>query len=329
MEAYRASKVSISENEWRSTVGIVIRRLMRTAALVLMMAMAGCSGSPSPSVVDVAYADRSASQRLNLYLPQGRGPFPVVVMIHGGAFAFGDPSDVGPGFKVDVDAMTANGIAVASIGYRLSGEATFPAAVQDVKAALRFIRREAVTYRIDPSRIALWGKSAGANLALLGGLARDGRGFDAATPGGGAKDDRVRAIVAFYPPVNFATMDIQLARRGCRVGSGPFDGAHDPADSPESKYLGGALATVPDRVAASDPTQYVTVDAPPIYLTAGTADCTVPADQSRQLFDALRIKAPTSNPQLVLVPDAKHADPVFDKGANLRRVVVFLKAYLQ
>ncbi len=211
------------------------------------------------------------------------------------------------------------------IHYRLNGEARFPAAVQDVKAAIRFLRGHATAHRIDPDRIAIWGKSAGANLALLGGLARSG--FGDPRLGNASVDDRVSAIVAFYPPVDFGSMDQQLKARGCAQGSGSFDGPHDAPGSPESTYLGGALPELPRRGALANPANYVTADAPPVYLTAGTADCTVPADQSVLLFNRLRTTAPLSGSRLFLVEGAKHADPVFDEGDSLARVRAFLRTH--
>lgn len=301
---------------------------MRALALGICAFTGACSGSAEPTVASLRYAKASTAQQLNLYLPKGKGPFPLVIMIHGGAFLFGDQDDAGPGFKDDVDALKADGIAVASIGYRLSGEAPFPAAVQDVVAAIGYLRDHAAERRIDATRFALWGKSAGANLALVAGLAHGQRAADNLLLAALPAPARVRAIVAFYPPVDFALMDRQLAARGCKQGSGPFDGPHDAANSPESRYLGAPLRSVPLKVARSNPTTYVTADAPAVYLSAGSADCTVPADQSRLMFEALRRRVPTADVQLHIVEGAEHADPVFDRGQSLERTRAFLRRHL-
>lgn len=293
-------------------------------SLLLLLIMAGCSPSPTATSTGIQYAAASSAQGLNLYLPEGKGPFPVVIMIHGGAFLFGDESDVGPGFKGNVDALKAKGIAVASIGYRLSDEAPFPAAVQDVKAAIRYLRHNAAAHQVDPERFALWGKSAGANLALVAGLASGAPAFDDPELADPAISDRVRAIVAFYPPVDFAQMDRQLAAQGCEQGSGPMDGAHDAADSPESKYLGAPIQSVPAKVQQANPISYITPDAPAVYLSAGSADCMVPAAQSKLMFEALRRLAPASGAQLYILDGAGHADSAFEQGDSLKRTVNFL-----
>ena len=114
--------------------------------------------------LDLAYASTSAVQKLDLYLPnEGSGPFPLIIEFHPGGFMTGGKSmGIGPmleGLK--------RGYAVASVGYRLSGEASFPAAVNDAKAAVKFLRASAGKYNLDPRRFAAWGSSAGGNLAAL------------------------------------------------------------------------------------------------------------------------------------------------------------------
>ena len=114
--------------------------------------------------LDIPYASLSPAQKLDIYLPdEGEGPFPVIVWIHGGAFMGCD--------KADLQVLPAieglkRGYAVVSINYRLSGEARFPAPVYDAKAAVRWIRANAQRYHFDPGRIAAWGSSAGAYLAI-------------------------------------------------------------------------------------------------------------------------------------------------------------------
>ena len=122
------------------------------------------------TLTNIAYATTSGTQVLDLYLPEGNGPFPVVVNIHPGGFFTGD-KDMVPG--TPGKAMLEAGYAIASINYRLSGEATFPAAVQDAKAAVRFLRANAAKYKLNPDKIAAFGQSAGGNLASMLGTAGD------------------------------------------------------------------------------------------------------------------------------------------------------------
>ena len=297
--------------------------------MALLFCLAACSSAPQATITDKVYASGSSSHRLNLYRPRGQGPFPLVVMVHGGGFMFGDHRDVGPGFAKDIAALNDAGIAVASVGYRLSGEATFPAAVRDVKAAIRHLRQRAAMLGVDPARIALWGKSAGGNLVLMAGLTHGQARFDDPTLADSAVDDRVRAIVAFYPPIDFAAMDQQLREQGCKVGTGTMDGPHGAANSPESRYLGAPVAQARDLAALANPAIYVRPGAPAVLLAMGSADCNVPPAQSRLMLAALRAKAPQTPGVLIEVPGAVHADAALDSGQTLLRVRDFLILHLQ
>lgn len=127
-----------------------------------------------PTHAKVAYATGSPSQQLDIYLPKtGTGPFPVIVFIHGGGFMVGDKND---GQEVPAVSAVDRGYAVVSVNYRMSGEAKFPAAIHDIKAAIRFIKANAAKYHLDPSKVATWGDSAGAHFAALVGTSGGGKG---------------------------------------------------------------------------------------------------------------------------------------------------------
>ena len=114
--------------------------------------------SVEPNYKDLVYAPVSATQKMDLYIPTtGAGPFPLVINIHGGGFKFGDKGMLS---ETTGKALLNAGYAVASIDYRLSGEAIFPAAVQDAKAAVRFLRANAAQYNLNPDKIAVFGQSA-------------------------------------------------------------------------------------------------------------------------------------------------------------------------
>ncbi|MDG2533009.1 alpha/beta hydrolase [Sphingomonas sp. HITSZ_GF] len=294
-----------------------IKRLLIGAAVLVAGAAAYggwtylASAPPAPTVADIAYGANPA-QRFDLWKPAGKGPFPVVLTVHGGAFAFGDKRGH-DGLKQDITALLSHGIAVASVNYRMSGEARFPAAANDVTAALLDLRRRAPSLDLDPGRIALWGKSAGANLVLLTGLAA-GR-----APIGTGAPAPVSAIVAMYPPTQFDTMDAQLKASACGASSA----GHDAADSPESKWLGGPVQQHRDLARQASPLTYVGPTSPPVLVQAGTADCMVPHQQSIVLADALKkAGAPV---RIDLLPGAKHIDPAFDAPANLAIVIDFLE----
>ncbi len=124
----------------------------------------GESAGEASGLTDIKYASNSEAQVLDIHQPEGAGPHPVIVLVHGGGFAFGDQAM--PIIQPVIDAAVNAGYAVVSVDYRKSGEAAFPAALADVKAAVRFVRASAEEYGFDADNIAIWGESAGAYLAL-------------------------------------------------------------------------------------------------------------------------------------------------------------------
>jgi acetyl esterase/lipase len=283
---------------------------------------AGATGSPGPSptptpvgltagpqvIKDLAYAPVSPAQRLDLYLPARTGrAVPLVINIHGGAFAYGDKADE----VVNVARLTREGYAVASLNYRLSGEARFPAGVQDVKAAVRWLRGNAARYGLDPGRFAAWGSSAGGHLAsMLGVTGWQSTELDDPALGFADRSSAVQAVVAWYAPSDFLAMDRQNLDPGGCPGV-PL--VHALPGSPESRWLGGAIEEVADRARAASVVHRLrdVPDAadriPPFYLVHGDADCSVPRGQSMELADELRRAGVPVD--LHLVPGAMHADP--------------------
>ncbi len=301
-------------------------------ALLIVMLLAGCapiqpdsnSLSVAPDYKDLPYTPAAGTQKLDLYLPEGDGPFPVVVHIHGGGFKFGDKGMLGAGVG---EALLNAGYAIASIDYRLSGEATFPAAVQDAKAAVRFLRANAEQYQLDPNKIAAFGFSAGGNLASMLGTSGDVVEFDDPALGNADVSSRVQAVVDWFGPTDFGQMDAQAQAQGCAAD----DQTHGAADSFESLYLGAAVSESAELVQQANPITYITSDDPPFLLQKGDQDCTVPIAQSQLLADALQ--AAGRDVQYDLLPGVGHGDtgstPVFESESNLQVVVEFLDSKLK
>jgi acetyl esterase/lipase len=266
----------------------------------------GAVSGPAATYADLAYADVSSSQVLDLWLPDGATePVPLVIFIHGGAFKGGDKGMEAGNVQAVLDA----GYAAASLDYRLSGEAIFPAAVQDVKAAVRWLRANAATYGIDPERFATWGESAGGYLAAMVGVTGDQATiFDDPELGNADVSSAVSAVVDWYGPSDFLQMDAQFAASTPAACAGQAQ-AHDPADSPESLFLGGAIQEVPDIAAVANPITYVpTATVLPVFsMAAGDSDCLVPNQQSQILHDALVAAGGTAT--LTIVDGASHGDP--------------------
>jgi acetyl esterase/lipase len=256
----------------------------------------------------VAYASDSPTQTLDLYLPasDGSSAAPVVVLIHGGAFKMGDSGMEAQLARTLVD----QGFAVAAVNYRLSGEALYPAGAQDVKAAVRWLRANATEYGLDSTRFAAWGQSAGGWMATMLGVTGDQDTiFDDDSLGNAEQSDAVQAVVSWYGPVDFATMDEQAADVTACAGQAEV---HGTADSPESQWLGEAVDGS-EQTASTDLTSYLASAStiPAFALAHGDADCNVPAGQSEQLEAALHAAgAPVT---LTILPGARHADPAFDQ----------------
>ena len=266
----------------------------------------------------IPYAATSSAQVLHLSLPPRTGQaIPLVVLVHGGGYETGDKGDL----RFLVEALNARGYATAAINYRLSGEATFPAGVQDTKAAIRWLRTYAPVHGIDPNQIAVWGLSAGGTLAALAGVSGDQDGLlDDDALGWASASSAVQAVVAWYAPTDFLTMDTQAVDPGGCPGVADL---HDPVDSPESRWLGAAVQSVPDLVAAATPASYLAAarDIPPFYLAHGDRDCTVPFAQTLEFADALR--AAGASVTVNIVPGAGHAEGAFDR-AQIDPSIAFL-----
>lgn len=270
-------------------------------------AAAGVERAAAETETAITYADASPSETLDLYLPEADGTeaVPVVVLLHPGAFQMGD-SSMEAGYA---QALVDRGIAAAAVNYRLSGEATFPVGAQEVKAAVRWLRANAATYGLDPDNVGAWGQSAGGWLAnMLGATGDQATVFDDDALGNPDESSAVQAVVSWFGPTDFATMDDQAAETNCPAGQAQ---AHGTADSPESLWLGEAVDSSP-ATEQTDITAYV-ADAevlPSWYLAHGDSDCLVPGGQSAQLNDAL--DAAGAAVTYTELAGAGHMDPAFD-----------------
>jgi acetyl esterase/lipase len=198
----------------------------------------------------------------------------VIVWVHGGAWMAGSKEGGGPALS-----FVGRGYAVASINYRLSQHAVFPAQIEDCKAAIRWLRANAKTYNLNPERIGVWGASAGGHLVAL--LGTTGGVKDLEGKGGNEEQSsRVQAVVDFFGPTDFLQMDAH-ALEGARL-------MHDSPTSPESRLIGGAIQNSAEKVKRANPIRYVTKDAAPFLIAHGEKDPLVPCHQSELLHEALK-----------------------------------------
>ncbi len=302
------------------------------ASLLTACANAGgtavTEGPSAPAIVrtrlDVRYATQSDAQRLDLYLPAtGDGPFPLVVWIHGGGFSGGTKS---LGANDAARRLVAKGYAVASLEYRLSGEALFPAGVLDLKAAVRHLRANAATYRIVPEKIGAWGSSAGGHLAAFLGVTGGVAEFDDATLGNASQSSRVQAVVDWFGPADMLQMEPDAVAQGCPKFGGI---GHDDANSPEGRWLGGKPSSIPAVANKASPVTWASADDPPFVIQHGGQDCTVPTAQGRRMRDALLPALGASRVSWTEFPSDGHGGASFGTAANLDLVVAFFDRWIR
>lgn len=300
------------------------------AAAVLVTACDSSGGAPTVADtivrerLDVRYATTSNAQRLDLYLPStGDGPFPLIVWIHGGAFSGGSKSLAA---NSAARQLTSRGFAIASLEYRLSGEALFPAGVLDLKAAIRHLRANAATYRIAPDKIGAWGSSAGGHLAAFLGVTGGVAEFEDASLGNAAQSSRVQAVVDWFGPADMLLMESDAVAQGCPKFGGV---GHDDARSPEGLWLGGKPSSIPAVAMKASPVTWVSADDPPFIIQHGGQDCTVPTNQGRRMRDALLPVLGASNVTWAEFPTDGHGGPSFGAAANLDAIAAFFNRWLR
>jgi len=273
---------------------------MRTILGTLLLAAAAVVGpqqdAPTVEVRTLKYASHGGTDlMLDLYLPPAptQKAAPVIVFLHGGGWS-GGTRTTGPDFK---RYFARDGFAMASIEYRLTPSIAFPANVEDVRTAVRWLKANAAAQSIDATRICLWGTSAGGHLAAVAALAPRGT-FDGTD--NLEYTSSVRCVLDAYGPTKFDVMDEQTEQeratlQAAAVSVMPGRGSagapamrHSVDTSPESRLLGGAVPTLPDRVRAASPMTYVRGDAPPFLIMHGLADNSVPHGQSLLLYEALK-----------------------------------------
>jgi len=279
---------------------------------------------------DVAYSSKSSAQVMDIYLPnEGTGPFPLIISIHGGAFKSGDKADGQESAMVGTaDAGgIASGYAVASINYRLSGEAKWPAQINDIKAAIRFLRANAAKYNLNPDKFATWGGSAGGNLAALAAVTGGVAELADDTLGNEGISDAVQAGVDWFGPIYFSTMDAEFAA----LGQSPAMGATNTETSPETAYLGKTVGTAEAEplVIAASPQTYITADDPPFFIQHGTADRNIPITQSENFAKNLAAVLGEDKVTFEKLEGAGHGTSEFSEASNVAKVIAFLDKYLK
>lgn len=262
---------------------------------------------------NIPYAgDTLKKHLLDIYLPpNAKANTPVVIWIHGGAWLANDKyADMGY-MKTTIRSIIDNGYALASIDYRHSTTAVFPAQIQDCIQAVEFISSNASKYKLDKNRFALMGFSAGGHLGSLLGLSLNNNVTEF-YPGGKRPSFTIKAVLDFYGPSDF------LLFYGV--------GKPDQLDSPIAKLLGASPLARPDISKKASPATYVDKGDPPFFIVHGEKDSDVPTAQSYLLKSWLDLAGVKSS--LTIVKDAPHYGEMFDKDVVRLNLLEFLKVHL-
>ena len=288
--------------------------LMGVAVMLGWVNLTASQDRPKPSRLpqgvqvlrDLQYVeDGHERNRLDLYLPEeAQSPLPVIVWIHGGAWQAGS--------KENCPAVTlvAKGYAVASVNYRLSQHAVFPAQIEDCKAAIRWLRANAAKYHLDPNHVGVWGASAGGHLVAL--LGTSGSVNELHGQGGNLdQSSRVQCVVDWFGPSDLAIMA----------------GAHNNPGSPESRLIGGAVQEHLEQARKASPVTHVSKDSAPFLIMHGEKDNVVPLSQSEELAEAL--KKAGVEVKLQIVTDNGHGGPGFTSPENRQLIEDFFAKHLR
>ncbi len=257
------------------------------AGCVAVSAAPALAAEPAYETIrDLVYASRNDQPlRADVYRPTGQGPFPAVLCVHGGAWMFGSKSHVAGIARRLAEA----GYTAVAVNYRLAPKHKFPAQLEDCRAALLWMRKDAKQHKIDPNRLAAWGYSAGGHLVALLGASGTG----------------LKAVVA---------------------GGAPCDFRQTPPDSPKFAFwLGGTRGRLPKVYRSASPANFVSPDDPPMFFYHGQRDSAVRLDQPTAMVAKLKRSGVTA--KMYVIPDSGHLGAFFNRKA-LAEGIKFLDKHL-
>jgi acetyl esterase/lipase len=280
------------------------------AVLLLCVSVVRAAESNRVQVIrDIQYA-RVSELALNfdLHLPREKARSPLIVWVHGGAWRSGSRKDM------PLAKLVAEGYAVASVDYRLSTQAKFPAQIHDLKAAIRFLRGHGSEWRLPTKKILIAGDSAGGHLAALAGVSNGNAELEGDVGTDRAQSSEVQGIISFYGGANLTTILKQSTPHGLSVRVPALD-----------LLLGGQPDDVPALARLASPVFHVDRRDPPLLLLHGDQDPQMPVSQALELSGAYqKVKAPV---ELKIVHGAGHGGAVFYDADRLAVVRKFLKRH--
>jgi acetyl esterase/lipase len=272
--------------------------------LTLFLLLLASVFAQADTQTDIKYARvGDTALLLDLHTPSNVKQPPLIVYVHGGAWRAGSKSDV------PIAGLLDQGFAIASVDYRLSTQARFPAQIHDIKAAIRFLRAKASSFGINTEKIAIIGSSAGGHLAALTGVTNGHRELEGRVGDHLDQSSDVSAIVSFYGASNLESILGQSTEFGLTVRI------------PALKLLLGDLPEkVPALAKLASPVAHLDKQDPPLLLLHGDADPQMPPAQSVEFQKAYQSKV-----RFITLPGSKHGGDEFYDAEHLRIVADFLR----
>lgn len=295
---------------------------------------------------DIPYGTETEAQKLDIWLPEkGDGPFPVILSIHGGGFVACDKRQ-----HDMIDPMLKGlnrGYAVVSINYRLIDEAIFPEPVKDVKMAIRFIKKNAATFHLDPNRIVTWGSSAGGYMTLMTAVFENEKLFDNEKDPNIDIPTDVSAVVAWYPVSDFSRLEYDLQVNSILRDNGLYEVIdrsdeyedafpiskcnefpYHTEDSTGAKFVGGPINQLTKQVEQANPISYIHKDMPKVLLQHGSGDDIIPMQQSIDFALKVNSLLGKNHAKVEIFSNAIHGSVRFETKENIERIFAFIDSEL-
>lgn len=297
---------------------------------------------------DVAYGDASEAEKLDVWLPEGNGPFPAIISIHGGGYIACDKRQ-GDMIAPMLEGLE-RGIAVIGLNYRLSGEAKFPEPVRDIKQAIRFIKANASDWGIRPDQLIPWGGSAGGYMTLMACLCSDQPYFDRQDDPNRLVSAEVAGGVAWYPQSDFVSSDEELEINSImnrflrneitdcseteyepafpvmEESEFPF---HNRPDTACALFLGCPVNSGDERITLAAPINHIHKGMPPMFLQHGSGDEILPMQQSIRFAMKANTLCQEERVKLEILPGAIHSSILFETKENLETIFNFINSILK
>ncbi len=284
----------------------MIRPLRVAVILAVSVGFAGSSWARAYEIdaqYGEVYAQRdSGPLKADIYLPKGKGPFPGVLVVHGGAWYIGTRAQLSGVARL----LAQQGMAAVAISYRLAPKDKFPAQIEDCKEAVRWMRSNAKRLKIDAERIGAFGYSAGAQLAALLGTTDADDGLEGVVDPAKAPSTRLAAVAGGGAPCDFRELPLDLQMLAF--------------------WLGGTRREMAEQYRLASPAAFVTADDPPMFFFHGENDQLVPMASPRAMCRAMQEVGVSA--KLYVVPKIGHNFAVMDRTA-LRKSVEFLSKTLR